>query len=294
MLAKKEWAKACWLGGLGVISLGSIAINVFTCGSHAAVSFPLNYASNVNWGQNIYQEADLHFSYSYICLSFILLTLVYWAQKPLKKSIQTYANPAQATALCQKSTAVICAVVSIACCIVASCNVKKRLTYDRITVEWKSSYQVTENPDYFLAVNTFYRAAPISLEQGTDEMIFGVDSTGTLYEWLPWLPAYEQYLPYHRADIGAVSQAEQQPVLSVTARRALTNFQVSYVAVLRDRDGTELARAVQAQTDNRLWLDFLFDEPVTGVYTVSFELLDGSAAYIQDGLQIGFVKDLTE
>lgn len=93
LLVQKRWAAACLLGSLGVISLGSIAINVYTCGSHAAVSFPLNYASAVNWGENIYQEADLHFSYAYICLTFILLTVACLAKEPLQCWVKKAVSP---------------------------------------------------------------------------------------------------------------------------------------------------------------------------------------------------------
>lgn len=175
------------------------------------------------------------------------------------------------------------------CCVVSGYGVKSRLSYDKITVEWKGSYHVTNRQKYFLAVNTFYGATPISLEQGTDEMVFGMDAGGILYEWREGLDAYEMELPYHQAEIGAVSQSEERSVLAVTARRAMTNFEVTYVAVLRDRSGAELARATQAQTDNRLWLDFLLDNPVSGVYSITFELSDGSVAYIQDGLQVGYI-----
>jgi len=291
LLVKKKWAKACWLGCLGLISLGSIAINVYTCGSHAAVSFPLNYASPVNWGENVYQEADLHFTYAYICLTFIFLTLAYWAKKWAVLSVIPLVREEYQGNTTKGLATLFCALIIVLCCLVSNFGVKARLTYDRITVEWKPSYAITNNGSYFLAVNTFYGATPISLEQGTDEMVFGVNSDGALYEWYEGMVAYEMDLPYHKAEIGAISQSEQRQVLAVTARRAFTNFDVKYVAVLYDRNGKELARVPQAQTERRLWLDFLLEEPVSGVYSVSFELSDGSPAYIQDGMQIGYILE---
>ena len=128
------------------------------------------------------------------------------------------------------------------------------------------------------------------MEVGTDEMIFGVDHNGYLYEWCSGMPMYEIDKVYHEAVIGEVSESVKRSILSVTARRSLTNFNVKYVAILKDKDGNELARAIQAQTDRRLWLDFQFNEPVLNAYSVSFELDDGNPAYIQDGLQIGYIK----
>ena len=290
-IKKQKNEVACILGGLGFVSLGSVAINVYTSGSLAVVSFPRNYASAVNWGENVYQEADLHFSYAYICLIFLLLTILFYLEKSYKNKINKFVQPQHLSYALHMRTSFVCSCVTLVFIIAAAFSAKPRLPYKKITVEWKSVYQATEQDSYFLAINTFYGVAPISLEQDTDEMIYGLDDNNNLYEWHDGMRAYEQNKIYHQADIGAVSESEILPVLSVTARRALTNFDVKYVAVLRNSEGRELARVTQAQTDHRLWLDFLFHEPVMDVYSISFELTDGSIAYIQDGLQVGYLLE---
>lgn len=289
LLFKKKFDLALWIGGLGYLSLGSIAINVYTSGSYAQVSFPHNYASKVNWGENIYQQADFHFSIAYFALFFIIITLVYLLRQKGIECIRT-DNTCQAGEkakflISQISSAGIVFVLLIA----SACSVKERVSYYKLSVEWQSVYTATEKSPYFLAINTFYGAAPISLEDGTDEMIFGINESGELYEWHEGLPAYELDKVYHEANIGSVSDSAERPIISVTAYRSLTNFNVKYVAVLRDINGIELARAAQSQTDRRIWLDFQFDEPVLGVYSISFELDDGYPAFIQDGLQVGYV-----
>lgn len=289
LLIHKRWNMAAVLGSLGFISLGSIAVNVYTSGSYAAVRFPRNYADTVDWGKTIYQEADLHFSYSYICLFFILLFLMYLLEQYSTEQLINRINGAECASLRNGLTIFFNVCIVLTCCTIAAFSVKPRLSYDKICVEWKSVYDATEQNPYFLAINTFYGAAPISLEEGTDEMVFGVDENGMLYEWHNALPAYALDTVYHEAEIGAVSEAESRPILSVTARRSLTNFDVAYVAILKDRDGNELARVAQAQTDHRLWLDFLLPQPITGVYSISFELDDGNTAYIQDGMQVGYI-----
>ncbi len=287
---RQHRAAACMIGALGFISLGSIAVNVYTCGSHAAVYFPINYAAPVHWGENYYQQADLHFTYAYVCLVFLLAGILYLFKTQAAAEMEALVKP-DVFALCRrKAASLLCVLVAAACCCEAAFSVKPRLDYSRIVVEWKSIWQITEQQDYFAAINMFYLAAPISLEQGTDEMIYGVDQNGALYQWDYGKARYQMDLPYSTADIGAVSAIGEKQVLSITACRAITNFDVSYVAVLRDAQGNELARAAQAQTDGRLWLDFLFPDSVRGVYSVTFELSDGSVAYVQDAIQVGYIK----
>lgn len=287
LLYKKKYGESLWVGSLGYLSLGSIAINVYTSGSHAEVGFPHNYANKVNWGENVYQEADFHFSIAYFCLLLLLVTIFYLLHKKLSEYLQDDQQSGnKAVRLASRVNSAALALVLV---VSSACSVKDRVSYYKLSVEWQSVYSATEKEPYFLAINTFYGAAPISLEKGTDELIFGVDESGELFQWRAGVSAYEEDKVYHEAAIGSVSDSENLPIVSVTACRALTNFNVKYVAVLKDINGNELARTVQSQTDRRLWLDFQFDEPVTGVYSVSFYLDDGNPSYIRDGLQVGYI-----
>lgn len=277
---KKNTKAALFYACLGFISFSSIAINVFVSGSHYEVAFPLNYSTRVDWTQNIYQQADLHFSYSYFCFFTMLLGILYQTADRVRIWVKNSIR-------LRKSYIISVMILLI---VLASVSAKERKDYDYIPVSWKDVYRVVEKEQYFLSVNVAYNVAPISLKEGSYEYIYGVNNSGELYQWNYGNDQYELYRPYMRADIGRVSDVGSMGILSVTARRAITNFNVKYVAVFYDQLGNVLAKVPQAQTEYRVWLDFIPDEPLTDVYSIGFELADGNSAYIQNALQVGYMK----
>ena len=266
-----------YFGSLGFIGLGSVAVNIFTSGTHYAVSFPMNYATNVDWTQNIYQQADLHFSISYFCVLLLTLGVFYEIQKFTR---EPFYND-------NKNFSLIMGFCGLA--ILACFSAKPRIQMYEMPVSWKDVYQVTSHQKYFVAVNTWYQTTPISLAVGTQGYTYGIDQAGKLYRWDYGGKQYEFYRPYNQAAIGAVSDISQRGIVSLTAKRALTNFNVKYVAVFKDRNGLEIARVPQAESEEREWLDFIPSSPLINVYSVSFELANGNTAYIEDGLQIGYL-----
>lgn len=282
------WEKklACFLLSLGFISLGTIAITVITSGSYDWVSMPYNYAVKVDWGENYYQTGDLHFSYSYLCMMWILIAGVFFLKEKMKKSpfdvcLKNFYADGK---LSHKKVSV----VFLCFAFLSMVNVQGREPLALIPTQWQKVSEVTERQEFFLAVNTRYGAAPISLEHHSDELIYGVDAQGKGMLWDPTKPAYEEKFPFSVAELGAVSDIETKEILTVTARKALTNFDTYYVAVLQDKSGRELARIRQANSPDRIWVDFILDAPLKGVYRISFELEDGGITYVQDGVQVGY------
>lgn len=278
---EKHINAACYFGGLIFLSLTSIAVNVFVSGSHYEVSFPMNYATEVEWTKNIYQQADLHFSYAYICLVFLLLGILFLA-KHYFEDINIFRQNILNFGL----SIFIYSFFAI----MASVSAQPRIGYDQIIVSWKDIYQVIQRPQYFMAVNAEYSVAPISMEYGTDEYIYGIDNKGKLFQWSYGDKQYEIFAPYVEANIGSVSNISQKKVFSATARRAITNFDVKYVALFKDKTGNVIAKVPQAETEYRYWLDFIPEQPLNGVNSISFELSDGNVASVQNGLQVGYIK----
>lgn len=279
---------ACFLLCIGIVSLGTIAVTVITSGSYDWVAMQYNYSTKVNWGENYYQKGTLHFSYAYICLAYLVMLGVYVAKRRIQK-MQTSADVVSV----EWKDAILFVKGALLVGFVVLCMVNSQLRPKKtaVPVEWQKVSYVTEQESYFIAVNTAYGVVPISLEHNSDELIYGVDADGNGMLWDATKPVYEEEVPYHIAELGAVSDSEDKQILSVTAKRALTNFDVVYVAVFYDRDGNELARVRQANSPDRIWLDFIPDEPLTGVYSIAFELEDGNVAYIEDGLQAGYVLE---
>lgn len=283
---------ACFLLCIGIVSLGTVAITVITSGSYDWVSMPYNYSTRVSWSENYYQEGDLHFSYAYISLAYLLMAGAYVLKRHLMAD--SAASGTEKAALGRILPAAVAGLLAVLCIVNTPAREDRTMLQTSIPTQWKAVSYVTERDSYFIAVNTRYAAAPISLEHNSDELIYGVDEDGNGMLWDATKPAYEEEVPYHIAELGAVSDSEDKQILSVTAKRALTNFDVVYVAVFYDRDGNELARVRQANSPDRFWLDFIPEEPLTGVYSVAFELEDGSVAYIEDGLQVGYILEDTE
>jgi hypothetical protein len=277
---QKEYSLAYYFSSLFFVSLGAIAVNVFVSGSHYMVCFPMNYSTKVDWSTNIYQQADLHFSYAYLCLCLILVGIIYVLHK---KSL----NMTNCHNIIERRYILV---TYFLLAILAIFSAKPRLTFDTIVVAWKDVYQVTARNKFFVAINTEYNVAPISLEHGTDEYIYGVNAAGKLYLWNYGLKQYELFKPFQAADIGQISDIQDKLLFSVTARKALTNFNRKYYAVLKDSQENIIAKIEQAQKEDRYWLDFIPEQPVKNVKTISFELENGAPAYIQNGLQVGYIK----
>jgi len=283
---KSESSKslATILGCLGILSFGTIALNVITAASTSSVGFPHDYGAIVNWSTTFYQEADYHFSYAYISLVWIIMTLLYYFQSKYCHYISLKDSDKKSEQRKVVYTRIICV-----CFIFLSViNGKTRKPISDFYVEWQKVAYTTERNSYYLAVNVSYGVANINMRYNSDGFIYGVTSDGTGYIWRPGEPAYDRDYKYHEAVIGDISSIKEQPLIDITVRKALINFDVTYVAVLWDQYGNELARLPQVNSPERIWLDFIPDQPIYNVYAVTFELDDGNPAFVQDGMQIGY------
>jgi hypothetical protein len=154
--------------------------------------------------------------------------------------------------------------------------------------QWKKIYKITQNDNYYASINVDYGVAPISLEHNSVGMLFAYDSSGTYTYWdNSRTDMYDLTTAYHLQVLGNTSDIEDKEVLTLTAHKAMTNFETKYVAVFYDKQNNELARVTQANSSDREWVDFIPDNPIENVYSVAFFLEDGNVAYVNNALQIG-------
>lgn len=274
---KNERYIACTLGCLGILSIGSIAINVSVCGMSDTVSFPHDYAEDISWMSCYFQDGDLHFSYSYFAVTGIFLVVLYYIRTRLQnkeKHCQLISN-----------AVVICIILHY-----ALVNNYAFYLMRVIPTDWKSISNATMNDSYYISINVDYPFADISLTQNSVGYIYGVNEEGELSFWNIDRNPYTTDIFYDVAEIGAVSDIAGREILSVTARRANMNFANPYVMVLYDENGEELMRVVQNNEATRCWMDFMLEKPLKDVYSIAFFDEQGNVMKIRDGLQIGVVQ----
>lgn len=281
----------CILLGLGILSFGTIAITVITSGSYEQVQFPHNYSTKVDWNCNYFQNCDLHFTYAYISLLFILVCFIYVLKNKvfdmMKKSIKSDEYDTAEKKI--QNIFKLCIYLLLLNLVVV--NAKQREKIDNsLAADWNAYYTVVDNECCFMPVNVIYRAAQISLEQNSDTWIYGIDVEGNGYFWENGDEVYTFDKPYSKADVGCISDIDTKSILSITTKKAITNFDICYVAVLRDDKGNELARIRQSNDLDRVWIDFVFDEPISGVDSIEFETEEGMTAFVENAIQIGVVS----
>ena len=275
MLLKKEKMYAGIVGTLGILSIGTIGINVVVCDMSDSVGFPHNYADSVKFTQCYFQQADLHFAYSYIALTAIGITMLYYFAN-------RYNNDTDKNKLLK-----VCDVVGIICINIFMLIHSFSVYNIRIVpTDWKNVYQVTKNDAYYLSVNVDYPFAHISLEKNTEGYIYGYDGSGQLFLWTPEKEQYVMTNYVNVVELGNVSDIENKTILYITVRRASTNFAEPYYINLMDADGKRIVRVKQSNDARRYWTDFIIPD-IQGVKTISFEYEDGTVAYVRDAIQVG-------
>lgn len=263
----------CVLICLGILSFGSILINVTVCGCSATVGFPSDYAAAVNWQESFYQNGDLHFSYSY--LSIVGITVVLLSLLKSKLSIELPESK-------RLQIGVMTVLVGI-----ILLNPQTVYTLRIIPVDWKSTYWVAENESFYMPVNNSYMFANVSMYHNSSSIITGITEDGEDIVWVHGTQVYSSTKPYAQANPGLVSDLEQRGMLSLSVQRVNVNFADPLVLILKDAEGNELGRVSQTNTPDRYRVDFMFEVPITGVYSVEFQFENGDPAYVCDGMQIG-------
>lgn len=280
------------IAALGMLSIGTIMINVITCAMSNTVMFPINYASPISWTRLYYQQADLHFSYAYFAVITILLVLLYNIKEYIKLQAQASAFSMEQMMPVVRTTRYICLSVSVLVAVLfCGRSLLSGLPLSMLPTDWKKIHYVTERDSYYLSVNTAYGVAHISMEHNSYCLIYGKDSKGDGYFWKPGLPEYTHNEPYSFADIGVAKNTEELQIITLTAMRAQNNFSSPYFAVFYDRTGKQLARLKQANSYTRVYADFFPDLPLTNVFRVAFENEDGTPAYVCDALQLGIKRN---
>lgn len=287
LVIRREKKYAAAIGALGILSVGTVGINVCVCGMSDSVAFPHDYAAKIDWTQYYYQQADLHFSYSYIALTCIWIVVAYYIKQKLKRRYEIYFNNADLNTFVT-NIAVILVVVVITNYQLLNCfNINM---IGSVSTDWKKMYKVTENESYYMAINVIYPVAHISLEQNSTGYIYGMTADDRLIFWNSEKQPYDIYKKYSTAKIGSVSDIEAREILSITVRKNSINFASPYTAILYDCNMKELARIPQTNDARRWWMEFILDEPISGVYCVSFVDENENVVYVRDGLQIGVVN----
>lgn len=271
----------CILINLGLLSFGSILINVTVCGCSETVDFPFDYAAKVSWDALYYQNGDLHFSYAYFAVILLFLTLLYMLSRKLSVNSLNRAP----TLHRPNHIAIPATLLSVFAITVVNLQLVPPISH--IPTDWKSNYWVTENNSYYMPINTAYQFANISLYHNSTSILCGVTENGEDIAWNPSYQAYSSSFPYSEASPGAVSDLPNRGMLSLTARRVNTNFASRMELVLLNKNGEVIKRVQQTNAPDRVIIDFMLQEPVYGVYSVRFQTQDGTPAYVCDGLQIG-------
>lgn len=284
IVVRRDDPAACAVLSLGMLSMGTIMINVITCGMTSTVEFPINYAEKVDWTKVYYQQADLHFSYAYFAVIGILLVLLYCIKQQWKQAVPCTA---QSGARFRRSVQLAAGFVGAV--YLCSITLQGGPQLAHIETDWRNISYVTSRDSYYVAINVSYGSALISLEHNSRGMLYVLGTDGEPYLWQPGGAPYAGDILYQSADVGAVSDLEEEQLIALNVRKAQINFSTPYIAVFYDRDGNEIARVKQANNPMRIMTEFYPDTPLENVYSIAFEYEDGSPAYVCDALQIGVV-----
>jgi hypothetical protein len=270
-----------------IFNLGTIAITVITSSNWAAISFPISYSAEVDWTTNYYQQADFHFSYAYICTAFLIMVILYTVKIYWISAVKPCLVPEKASHVLDIIKKGGCFAFCAAILIIGGEVAHTKVSATSAPTEWQAVYGVTDQIAYYIPINVDYPVATISLAHNSYDMMFAYLSNGNWGRWNDGDPKYNIGIVYTGAKLGDTSDIESKGLLSISAHKAITNFETVYVAVLYDRAGNELARISQSNSADRLWIDFMLDEPLGNVYCVAFELSTGESAYVNNALQLG-------
>lgn len=279
----KKRTIGCILTSLGILSFGSVLINVTVCGCSDSVGFASDYAAKVNWNTTFYQEADLHFSYSYFAVILIILTLFYYFSSCVGKKDNTIGESSVKSSISCNSHCILSAFILI---FVLQHNYLPPVNL-AVPTDWKSVYWVTSHQSYYIPVNIAYQFADISMYHNSTSIICGMTDSGEEALWAKGVQSYSMNYDYDSIAPGKVSDLAERKMLSLTVRKSSVNFAEPLVMVMYDSAGNVLGSVTQTNSTDRYIADFMLESPVENVYSVSFQHQDGSPAYVREGVQIG-------
>ena len=269
---KKPWVI---IGAFGILSIGTIAINIVVCTISATVGFPYDYAKKIDWNTCYYQNGDLHFSYAYFALVGLVLVTVYLYKKHNKLENDNFPI--------QKVEYILVFILMFN----MMTNTYTKIPLRMVPTQWQSVYQTTKKDSYYLAINTTYPFANISLTQNSEPIIIARDDMDNTFLWTTGMPQYNTSTRYNSLNTSGIVDLAGKEILTVTVSRTDLNFDTPYILVLKDKDGNVIDKIKQANSPKRQWTDFLLPENTKGVTILEFEYEDGTKAYIHDAIQIG-------
>lgn len=268
-----------YLTSCGLFSLGVIGIDIL---SGVGTT---DMRSKVDWTVS-FIGYNQHYLFIYVALAFMGLGALSFFCRYLEQhlSLTDYHG-------CGSRCAAIS--VSIACLLCMCLQFSPSPYYgvytelDEFPTEWSMQWQVTQREAYYLPINVGYYALT-SMCHNSRGVLLGYDYSGQWRE----MAILDQGLDANRVYFeGSVQSLEHERILSLTVRKANTNFRTHYTMLLYDANGQLIASVPQSNSDYRQWITFQPEKPVYGAVRVAFVFTNnGAPAPVRDGLNIGVVQ----
>lgn len=273
LIEKRVWGA---IGGLGVMSLSSIAINIITDSSTS-----VDLTVMADWNNTTLMFGALfsqqHYFFCKVALAIMCLVATYGI---LNRCVifkeMTYG-----------CNGVLVIIFTLAFIQFTPQYNRYYNGIEEFPTEWKKVYKVTNNESYYIPINVGYPHSLISLCENSFGVLIGYDLDDNWKQLFHAQPYNENHV-YQSAIIGEVKDIKENPILSISVKKANVNFDAYYDIILYDKTGNILDRVTQSNSPNRRWIDFMFDKPISNIYSVEFvHTLDNTPAYITDALNIG-------
>lgn len=271
---KLEYRKYCiFMGSLILMTFANIALNIITSAESG-----VEMSAKVNWNANILLNAPQHYYiFSYFSIFLFIIASIYAISRFCKHKLLAgvLVNP------------LLTVIIVLSAIRFTPGYSEYYNTTELCPTEWQKVWQVTEQDSYYIPINTGYPHAGISLAHNSMSLLLAYDLQEQ-WRQIAHGEYFMEHKTYNKAIIGIHDNLINRPLLSISTQKANTNFDTYYTAIVYDKNHNELARQQQANSPDRLWIDFMFDKPIYGAYEVEFiHSLDGSIAYVKNMLNIG-------
>lgn len=150
--------------------------------------------------------------------------------------------------------------------------------------EWRRIYGVVNNESYYVPINTEWQFAGISLMKNSYGALFGYDEEGAWKVLGTGIP-FDDKIKYNEA---MIPELQTGNLLLISVRKANTYLNHPYVLRAYDTNGQLLIEKSQINSDDREWVDFVFDGGLMGVNRI--EIIDektGKPGYVCGELNVG-------
>lgn len=128
----------------------------------------------------------------------------------------------------------------------------------------------------------------VALQQNSYGLLLGYDTAGN---WTQ-LPAGSDGMDHSiTSNNASMAMLQQNGILSLTIKKANTNFDTNYTMRLYDAAGSLLTSVQQSNSDYREYVTFLLDDPVFGADHIDFVFTGTEMpAFACNPLHIGVLK----